>query len=121
MSGPLSMIVKIAIAFAIAGVIIHDAASIALTRYGAGEVAQSVADAAATTWRSSGRNQEITVETAQKVAEQKGAELIGFTAADQEIIVKIKMAPRKTVIARYISELEKLNNGEALASSSIAW
>lgn len=121
MSGPLSMLVKMAIAFAVAGVIIHDVASIALTRYGAGDVAQSVADAAATTWRSSGRNREITIETAKKVADQKGAELIGFTAEEQEIIVKIKMTPKKTVIVRYIKEIEKLNNGEAVASSSIAW
>ncbi len=115
------MVIKAAIAFAIAGVLIHDAVSISLTRYGADGVAQSVADAAATTWRSSGRNREVTIETAQKVAEQKGAELIGLTAEEQEIVVKIKMAPRKTVIAHYIKEIERLNSGEALASSSIAW
>ncbi|MHB0977333.1 MAG: hypothetical protein ACYC1U_09080 [Candidatus Aquicultorales bacterium] len=119
MSGPLSLIVKAAIALLVIWVIVHDVASVLLTHYGADDIAQSVANAAATTWRTSNKDQEATVETAIKVAEQKGASLLGFTAEDEELLVKIKVIPRDTVLARYIDPVQKFGNGEAIAGAPI--
>ncbi|MCL5291825.1 MAG: hypothetical protein M1548_04750 [Actinobacteria bacterium] len=121
MSGPLSMVVKAAVIFAVLGVVVYDISAILMTRYGAGEIAQAVADAAATTWRSSGRDQDVTVQTAMKVAEQKGAKLIGFTVKEKDILVEIKVDPRRTVVAHYISQIDQYGNGEAVASSYIEW
>lgn len=121
MNGPLSLIVKAAVIFIIVGIAIHDVVAIAITRYVAKDIAQTVADAAATTWRSSVHDEDATVATAMSIAEQKGSKLVGFTAEEQKVSVKVKVDPRSTFVLRYIKSVDWDGDGEAIATTQVVW
>lgn len=119
MNGPLSMIVKVAVAVVLLCAILHDVIAVGMTRYGAVEIAQSTADAAAVTWHSSGRDRSATLLTSQKVAISKNAELIGFSLEDNDVLVQVRIRPRDTFVLKYISKSRILGGGEAIASAPI--
>lgn len=111
-------VLKIALIFLIVIVLANDFGVIALAHWGAPEIAQTVADGAASSYKASVLSEEAAQATAREIAGQRGAVLTNFQIKNHTITVWIDVPPKKTILAHRFKSLEPYLSASASASAT---
>lgn len=114
----LGTVLKITLFLLIIIVLANDVGVIALARWGAPEIAQAVADGAASSYKASVLSEEAAQTTARELAEQRGAVLTNFQIKNHTIAVWIDVPPKKTILAHRFESLEPYLSASASASAT---
>jgi len=111
-------IARVLLALAIIIIILNDAAVVATNYWLADDFARSIAEETARVYRTSGEKQQVALESAYQLCEQKQSKLTGFAIENNVVVVEIETTPKKTLLAHYIKYLTPYLAGRAIARSS---